>query len=237
MKAANQPSVTIFRQTVSKPGPGIPKLNSRLKERRSNPSVGQGFSRLVRLHLRNIFGRHGRAFEAYFFLEISLVPRAICRRSTEKRFPIPPRAPQMATRPSPSPRSGNPRRASRRISCSRSPPLPSSRQENCNVASKKSQPLDPSGGARQFSPSSDYGFVKREGRKIFKDIRDGGGVLSYVFIARVYGSGRALSRPRDEKETASFFSKMIFNSLTNRGFTPSANNTCIVVQYRCVSSN
>lgn len=62
-------------------------------------------------------------------------------------------------------------------------------------------------------------------------------MLSYVFIARVYGSGRALSRPRDEKETASFFSKMIFNSLTNRGFTPSANNTCIVVQYRCVSSN
>lgn len=35
----------------------------------------------------------------------------------------------------------------------------------------------------------------------------------------------------EEKETASFFFKMIFNSLTNRGFTPSANNTFIVVQY------
>lgn len=38
----------------------------------------------------------------------------------------------------------------------------------------------------------------------------------------------------EEKETASFFFKMIFNSLTNRGFTPSANNTFIVVQYRRV---
>lgn len=36
----------------------------------------------------------------------------------------------------------------------------------------------------------------------------------------------------EEKETASFFFKMIFNSLTNKGFTPSANNTFIVVQYR-----
>lgn len=38
----------------------------------------------------------------------------------------------------------------------------------------------------------------------------------------------------EEKETASFFFKMIFNSLTNKGFTPSANNTFIVVQYRRV---
>lgn len=38
----------------------------------------------------------------------------------------------------------------------------------------------------------------------------------------------------EEKETFSFFFKMIFNSLTNRGFTPSANNTFIVVQYRRV---
>lgn len=38
----------------------------------------------------------------------------------------------------------------------------------------------------------------------------------------------------EEKETVSFFFKMIFNSLTNKGFTPSANNTFIVVQYRRV---
>lgn len=29
---------------------------------------------------------------------------------------------------------------------------------------------------------------KKRGRKIFKDIRDASGVLSYVFIASVYGS-------------------------------------------------
>lgn len=77
-----------------------------------------------------------------------------------------------------SPRSGNPRRASRRISCGgRSPPQ---RDRKIYVASEwatKSQPLDRSGGARQFSPS--MASFKR--RKIFKDIRDG--VLRYVFIA------------------------------------------------------
>lgn len=79
---------------------------------------------------------------------------------------------------SPSSKSGNPRRASRRISCGgRSPPQ---RDRKIYVASEwatKSQPLDRSGGARQFSPS--MASFKR--RKIFKDIRDG--VLRYVFIA------------------------------------------------------
>lgn len=66
-----------------------------MKERKTVGS-GQGF-------LRNIYGR---AFEAYFFLEISLVPRAICRPSTpppppRKAFSDSSRAPQMATRPPP----------------------------------------------------------------------------------------------------------------------------------------
>lgn len=74
---------------------------------------------------------------------------------------------------------------------------------------------------------------KKRGRKIFKDIRDG--VLSYVFIASVYGSGRALSRPGDVKEKVFFLFQDDFQlSHWNGGFSPWANNTFIVVQYRRV---
>lgn len=132
---------------------------------RIHPSVGQGFSRLVPLHLRNIFGR---AFEAYFFLEISLVPRAICRRSIEKRFPISTqRAPQMATR-------APPQDLEILVAPNFLRPILSSskEQENCNVVSEleKSQPLDRSGGARQFSPiiMGSWEMRRREGVKFSK---------------------------------------------------------------------
>lgn len=113
-----KPSVTISRQTISKPGPGIPKLNSRLKERRSDSSIGwAGIQpphsspppQHFRPRLRGVFFPRDKSGPA-------------CHMSTIHRKAFSDfdsaRAADGHTRPSQ--RSGNPRRASRRISCGRS---------------------------------------------------------------------------------------------------------------------
>lgn len=168
----NLSSVTIFRYP-KQVQVSLKELNFRLKERKTVGS-GQGFVPPQHLwpRLRGVFFPRDKSGPACHMSTIhppSPSPKSVFRffaRAADGHAS------------SPSSRSGNPRRASRRISCGgRSPPQ---RDRKIYVAfewATKSQPLDRSGGARQFSPS--MAFVKR--RKIFKDIWNG--VLRYVFIA------------------------------------------------------